>query len=327
MEARPVPVAGGSRWTTLSAGSTAGQGFTCGVTIAGEAYCWGNNWLRQLGTGSLAGEREHTPAPVAAPEGVTWTRVSAGIDSYACALAADGDGYCWGQEHGGRLGVGSGSVHAAPTLVAGGHTWLDISAGSVHSCGITTDGDAYCWGGNSSGQLGNGAFSAGEQRTPAPVVGEHKWTAIVTGDRHTCGITVEGDAYCWGANGQGTAGIGQTSARLLTPAPVAGGLKWRSLTAGTANTCGVTVAGAAYCWGANQYGQVGQGTTSTSEPSPTPVAGGHAWAVLSAGQWHVCGATLAGAAYCWGRNTFGTLGIGGDATAVYPIPTEVVASH
>ena len=88
-----------------------------------------------------------------------------------------------------------------------------------------------------------------------------------------------------------------------TPAPL------RTLAAGGAHTCGLTSAGAAYCWGDNIYGQLGDGST-TNSPVLVAVSGGLSFRALAAGGAHTCGLTSAGAAYCWGYNIYGQLGDG-----------------
>ena len=89
---------------------------------------------------------------------------------------------------------------------------------------------------------------------------------------------------------------------------------------GTAHTCGITTAGAAYCWGYNGEGELGDGTNTTAS-SPVPVAGGLSFASLSAGAFHSCGMT-GGGLYCWGDNTVGQLG---DGTTINSnVPVKVV---
>jgi len=104
---------------------------------------------------------------------------------------------------------------------------------------------------------------------------------------------------------------------------VAGGLSFARLTAGGAHTCGVTAAGAAYCWGANIAGQLGTGTADSLEVTPQPVSGGLHFRLIAAGGAHTCGLTADSLAYCWGNDTDGELGDGAASSQPTPTPMPV----
>src|SRR5439155_1088736 len=103
------------------------------------------------------------------------------------------------------------------------------------------------------------------------------------------------------------------------PTPVSGGLTFSALAPGSYQTCGLTGAGAAYCWGWNSYGQLGTGSTNFAIPSPMAVAGGQSFNALANGGVHTCGLTGAGAAYCWGDNSVGQLGSGLTTSSATPV--------
>ncbi|MCX5988680.1 MAG: hypothetical protein NTV35_06575, partial [Chloroflexi bacterium] len=143
---------------------------------------------------------------------------------------------------------------------------------------------------------------------------------IAVGNIHTCGLTITHIAYCWGANGNGALGDGTTDSHHL-PVEVSGGHTFSMIAAGSEHTCGVEAdTFTAWCWGLGDYGQLGGGTT-TNQPLPVEVSGGHTFSTISAGSYHTCGLTSAGAAWCWGRGTTGQLG-DGSITDV-PRPVEV----
>jgi alpha-tubulin suppressor-like RCC1 family protein len=200
--------------------------------------------------------------------------------------------------------------------------FTQVSAGQQHSCGITTDNRVYCWG---SGTLGDGSPSPEFHYTPVAVAGAVRFRQVSAGQVHTCGVALDYRAYCWGNNLAGELGDGTITERL-TPKLVAGGLTFRQVSAGFTQTCGVAYADRlAYCWGDNDHGQLGDGTTAT-RLRPTRVAGGRHFHQVSTETWHTCGVTTDGDAYCWGYNYSGQLG---DSTQVLRRlrPTRVVGTR
>lgn len=129
-------------WSKVAAGGH----YSCALSSAGIAYCWGGAWLGQLGGGSTTDR--YVPTAVTAPQGVSvWEQISAGV-FHTCAIAI-GDGYCWGYNDKGQLGDGSNSNKNVPTALdasSGVTAWSQISAGGSSSCGIASDASAYCWG-------------------------------------------------------------------------------------------------------------------------------------------------------------------------------------
>jgi alpha-tubulin suppressor-like RCC1 family protein len=252
---------------------------------------------------------------------VVWTSLTGG-DQYSCGLRSGGAAYCWGSNSG-ELGDGSTTSRVTPVaVVAGGITFASLTAGSMHTCGLTSGGAAYCWGGNSYGEVGDSSTIS--RTTPVAVAGGLTFASLTAGHRYTCGLTSGAAAYCWGTNESGELGDGSTSWRSSTPVSVAGGITFASVTAGRNHACGLTSAGAAYCWGYNLFGQLGDGST-TARATPVAVAGGLTFSSVTAGGWHTCGLTSGGAAYCWGANEFGQLGNGSSTTyTMYSSPVAVV---
>jgi alpha-tubulin suppressor-like RCC1 family protein len=143
------------------------------------------------------------------------------------------------------------------------------------------------------------------------------WALLSAGAWHTCGLTPGGAAYCWGWNLYGQLGNGALI-DASAPLPVSGGLRFVAVSGGGAHTCGLVSGGVAYCWGNNSYGQIGKGDTIGSA-TPFAVSGGLTFAAVSAGsEYHSCGLTTAGAAYCWGNNSFGQLGKGDTVGSAVP---------
>ena len=259
-----------------------------------------------------------------------WMAVTTGRD-ITCALTRVGAAYCWGANFGGALGTVAGQEAVpAPAAVRGGLTFSSISAGYDHVCALTNEGAAYCWGSDDLGKLGIGIAPSsivpiGE---PTPVVGGLTFTSISAGFTHSCAVTPDHRAYCWGSDLGGALGIGGTSIctpglhedpvaqdwnRICfrsTPTPVAGSLAFASISAGYDYTCGVAVDGTGYCWGDNEYGALGNLDVPLSCEStnhsvcrrfvPQRIAGDVQFASISTGMFHACGVSLTGKAYCWG---------------------------
>jgi alpha-tubulin suppressor-like RCC1 family protein len=299
----PTPVTGGITFASISAGQ-----HLCGVTATGVAYCWGTNTYGQLGDGTTTDRLEPTPVV----GGLSFASISAGI-LYTCGVTTTGEAYCWGYH--GALGDGTNTDRIVPTRVSGGFTFVQISVGFYYSCGVTTKGEVYCWGGNAYFNY---------TLVPVPVAVGLTFASVSAGWTHTCGLATNGTIYCWGNNAVGQLGDG-TRASRQNPIPVAGGLTFTTVSTGNDGySCGVTTSGAAYCWGLNAYGQLGDGTTA-NKLVPTQVVGGLTFAAVAASAVvdgaHTCGLTTSGAVYCWGLNNDGQLGDG--TTTQHLVPTLV----
>jgi alpha-tubulin suppressor-like RCC1 family protein len=294
---------------------------TTTVTAVGGVATFGDISLALPGDGFVLQASSGTATPVrsaAFSVRVTFTEVSAG-KSHNCAVTVAGFAYCWGV-NGGWTGDGTTEPrHTTPTPVVGGLTFAQVSAGGAHTCGITTGHVAYCWGSSFDGQLGDGTVFTGSG-TPSMVSGGLSFARINAGAEHTCGITTDNVAYCWGLNRDGRLGDGTTDSRT-TPTPVAGLLSFVDVSAGGSHTCGVTTANEAYCWGDNYGGQLGDGTAET-RLTPTPVAGNAAFTQVTTGFVHTCGITTDNVAYCWGPNTAGQLGDGTTTRRLTPTPVS-----
>lgn len=258
----PTPVSGAHIFTVLSPGVE----HTCGLTNQDLGYCWGRNPFGVLGDGSTANRANPTPVVGAAAYSRLATKYY-----HTCALLLTGIAECWGRNTEGQLGDSTNTDRLAPTPVAGGLTFVSIAVGYEHTCGVTSAGAAYCWGYNADGQLGNSTTT--NTSSPAPVAGGLTFASVVAGFHHTCGLTPAGVAFCWGRNLRSQLGVGVTGASLVrevSPRAVAGAMTFTGLTAGEDHACGLTASGAAYCWGSNSQGQLGNGTLAESA-SPTAV--------------------------------------------------------
>src|SRR5437016_6866709 len=150
------------------------------------------------------------------------------------------------------------------------------------------------------------AVLAGSTRTQGLRSDTVTFAAVSVGGIHTCGVAAGSVAYCWGWNTRGQLGDGTSGTERWVPVRVIGDARFAAVSAGDRYTCGLTAAGAAYCWGLNGWGQLGDGTT-TDRSSPVPVAGGLSFKLVSTGFRQTCAIAAGGAAYCWGLNRAGQL--------------------
>jgi alpha-tubulin suppressor-like RCC1 family protein len=237
---------------------------TCALAPSGQTYCWGYNAEGETGDNTTT--ERHTP--VAVQQGATtFTSIAAGR-VHTCGLTSAGAAYCWGTNAYGELGDNTTTDRWTPVAVQqGGVTFTSITAGDYHTCGLTSAGAAWCWGGNWDGQLGNGNISS--QASPAAVSGGLTFTSMAAGAVHTCGLAGGGATYCWGYNLYGQLGDNTITDQHTPVAVQQGGVTFTSIAAGGYHACGLTSGGAAWCWGANGNGQLGDNTTTDQH---TPVA-------------------------------------------------------
>ena len=215
-----------THWEEVSAGVD----HTCGIamkTDGGQSlrrgYCWGRASDGRLGNSTQSGQDE-TAQEIDITSSLEFQTISAG-PTHTCAVISD-EAYCWGNTDDGRLGHDddvSESAQPFPQDVDYPDDWSDvISAGHDHSCGISEAGTAYCWGrsrSESADQLGLDGEYPEQVYVPHPVVtpDDIQFGEVSAGDEFTCGLTVDGVAYCWGGGG---ARLGTETDRESVPTEV-----------------------------------------------------------------------------------------------------------
>ena len=211
---RPVRVLGDQKWAFI----TGGAAHTCAVTRSDQLFCWGWNEHGQLGNGSRTNRTRPTPVS----GGRLFREVEAGGE-HTCGVTNGDLAYCWGRNFAGSLGDGTETERLTPGAVAGARRFAHVNAGEYHTCGVTRAGRGLCWGLNSQGQVGDGTLGSRSLPVPLALTPDLKQLDLkqiaASNIFHTCGITTDNRAYCWGAGG--LLGDGTTTQRL-SPVPVVG---------------------------------------------------------------------------------------------------------
>ncbi len=233
-----------------------------------------------------------------------------------CGLTSAGAVECWGGLRGTDPQSPLGVREAMPVPIAGLESNIaTISFGAQDSaCAMTTSGDVVCWGPAYLDWRNPEAGQVPIRGIEAPAV------ALSTGGDRACALTTNGDVYCWSH-----IGFTSASARVAAAVPALGG-GVTAIASGGLHACALTSGGAVMCWGENEYGQLGNGTTSSSSAA-APVAGLQSGVVaVTAGALHSCALTQAGAVFCWGHNRGAELGSGGGGFSDTPVSVEGFSS-
>lgn len=257
-------------WKQVAAGTS----HSLALTADGRLYAWGYNSSGQLGNGF--GCSRLTPTEVPLPPGTagtTWAQVAAG-STHTLALTADGRLFAWGSNLYGQLGDGSTVSSLLPVPV--GYTrqlaplrWAQVAAGRYHTLAVTRDGRLYTWGSNRFGQLGEDRDVQHSLPEPLPLPADlagTAWTQVAAGDVHSLALSADGRLVAWGNNCSGQLGDGSSTWKLSPVAvplpPDAASATWTRIVSGGFHSMAYTTNGRLCVWGANGFGQLGDGTTA-----------------------------------------------------------------
>jgi len=263
------------------------------------------------------------------------------LDAFGMRVSVDPSLVHWSvlDPRGGRMMVASGSTSAFLAVnsqfpqtvfanignLSGGinsrtipDPFIDVSVGGDHSCALRQSGALYCWGDNLSGQVGVTPVSCGGistqycQTRPTLVSGGRLWSSVSSGRSHTCGIDRNRQGFCWGNSGDDR--LGSSSAAFgglpnSSPLVVDGGRSYDVISAGVSHSCAIeSGTGAAFCWGWQYQGALGDGHPTGLGSQPTPVLGGHTFQQINAANSFTCAVDGNQATWCWGVNNNHELG-------------------
>ena len=286
----PTRVGTDNDWVAVSANESS----SCAVKSDGRGFCWGSNDEGQLG--SLTAPMADVNAPVQVDTEVGLLRIG-GIADTRCAESELGEVLCWGRNDYGLLGRGVLPNQGSMILID--DQFDRIVTTPYGGCGLA-GGSLLCWGRTQP----NGDPNGLPRVTPTPVTADNDWTDVTISaqyEAHACGIRA-GALYCGGRNYCGELGTGNTDPSFVPVqvASVPGVTGWSHVSAGVRATCAVATNGDLYCWGFNEYGQLGIGTTQTALlPTKVALSG---WDTVEMGNYRAGARRNDGSFYYWGVN-------------------------
>lgn len=311
-------------WMKVSSNNAAG---VCAIRNDRSLWCGGY----RIGT-----DLDNEWDDISVNDNSTYDLPGAIPDTYYCGVRSDHTLWCWGNTRYGQLGNAKVSNSTIPVSVKNESTWNAVAAGGEHTCAIANNDESsanrrlHCWGKNNYGQLGIG--SRQQMSKPEPVDSGSQWLSITTGNSHTCGIKITGEAaagtlWCWGANGYGQLGADRNEETHILPYRVTADPEWILVAAGDHHTCALKSGGTLWCWGFNAYGQIGDGDTqNVFIPKQIELNEASNWKTVTAGENHTCAITGEDTLYCWGENYNGQLGIGDTRNRLTPTAINADAS-
>jgi alpha-tubulin suppressor-like RCC1 family protein len=316
----PTPHQVPGSWTSLETNLRV----TCGIQADKSGWCWGATSTGGVGDGQEGYDPSYPyrTTPYELPG--TWLTLRPGLDNVGptCGIQTDHTGWCWGPDFEGAVGDGGTApeqIRRTPYRLPG--LWSSLENGGDTTCGIGLDSTGWCWGLNGDGEVGNGS-GAGVVSSPSQLPG--LWRTLKPGVGGTCGIQIDDTAWCWGSNEHGEAGD-LTGNDQLTPQQLPG--RWRTLVSSVSHSvfakdhtrCGVQLDGTGWCWGLNNFGQLGDGTT---QDQGTPVQVPGSWREILPRDRSTCGIQMDGSGWCWGDTTYAQVG-NGDHGPVQSVPYQL----
>lgn len=310
----PVQV-GSDTWIAISCGN----GHTLGIKSNGTLWAWGANGDGRLGNRSIVS----VSAPVQIGTNTDWQSVSAGL-YHSLAVKTDGTTWTWGSNRYGNLGIEKSFRNYDPTRIGSLTGWSSaLACGKHHTIAIRDDTGIWGWGLNGFSQVANlsvvGGIVSSPVQTGSSTTG---WSKVDAGESHTIVIKSDGTLWGWGSNDFGAIGVTNSGGFITKSLPVQIGTLtgWANISCGEDHTLAIRDDGTLWSWGRNNFGQLGQGlTTTTNISSPVQIGSLTGWSSIAAGRYHSLASRTSGTLWAWGRNNQGQLGIGSTTNRSSPV--------
>jgi alpha-tubulin suppressor-like RCC1 family protein len=289
------------------------------VRMDGTLWAWGRNNSGQVGDGTTTDRNLPTRIGLQTDWFEVWTGTY-----HTLAMKIDGSLWAWGSNaYFGQLGDGTTTDRHAPVLVTSTY-FSSLSVGYAFNIAVKGDGTLWAWGSNTAGQLGDGTNT--NRMIPTQIGTANDWRHVAAGDNHAVAIKQDGSLWAWGANNEGQLGydVAPPYNYRAHPTQVGSDTDWITIAAGNAHTVAVKQDGSLWAWGANNEGQLGNGT-KTSLPYPTRIGLDNDWLLISAGYVHTVAVKQDGSLWAWGYNPDGRLGDGTTETRLEP--TRIVTDN
>ena len=258
-----------TNWKSVSTHRSSGNAHTLAIKNNGTLWAWGENTEGQLGDGTNINKT----IPTIIGSESNWQSISAGYKSTA-AIKINGTLWTWGSNNYGVLGDGStGSSRNIPVQVGNDNDWRMVSVGNSFMLAIKNDGSLWASGYNVSGQLGDGTNS--NRNTMLQIGTDTNWLSISAGGSHSLALKSNGTLWAWGSKIHGQLGMGAPAEHptITTPTQVGTDIDWKIVSAGSRHSLAQKTDGTLLSWGANEYGQQGNGApTAVPVNIPAPVS-------------------------------------------------------
>ena len=239
--------------------------------------------------------------------------------------------WAWGYNWHGQVGDGTNTDRTSPVQIGSETSWKSVDAGSIHNVAVRTDGTLWGWGYNANYQLSDGTTT--NRNSPVQIGTATSWQSVAAGTYHTVAVQNNGTLLAWGHNSSGQLGVGlemDSNYNITTPnRTIPTSVLWDtfSVAAGFGHTVAVKTDGTLWAWGANGYGQVGDGTIQTGaerdpyvkKASPIRIGSATTWQSVAVGGSHTVAVRTDGTLWAWGNNNSGQMGDGTNTDRTSPV--------